>query len=342
MSHTTLITGATGFIAGHCVEQLLQADHKVIGTIRSQEKGQRLAAAFPDAIKSGKLVLETVSDVRSEEEFKTLFQKHQDIQYVLHTASPFHFNVEDPVKDMLEPAVEGTLTVLKTAKEFAPKVEKFVITSSLAAMMNWKDVEDSSAVVTEDSWNPITWEEASEKGNVILTYLGSKKFAEKAAWDFIKAESPAFTLTTVNPSYVFGPGIALDAKALNTSNEVIVQSALTTKPGSDAVAGPAQMWVDVRDVAKAHISALSKTLDNQRLLLVVSKFCSQDLLDVVNKDVAELKGKIAVGKPGSGADLDKAGLQFNNEKTRKALGFDWIPLDKSVADFTEQWLAMQN
>ncbi|AOW03704.1 hypothetical protein B0I72DRAFT_138607 [Yarrowia lipolytica] len=339
---TTLITGATGFIAGHCIEQLLKADHKVIGTIRSQEKGQRLAAAFPEAIKTGQLVFETVSDVRSEQEFKTLFQKHTDIKYVLHTASPFHFNVEDPVKDMLEPAVEGTLTVLKTAKQYAPQVEKFVITSSFAAMMNWHEVGDSSAVVTEKSWNPVTWDEAAQKGNVVVTYLGSKKFAEKAAWDFMESEKPSFGLTTVNPAYVFGPGIAIDAKALNTSNEVIVQGALSTKPGQDAPAGPAQMWVDVRDVAKAHLSAISKTLDNQRLMLCVSKFCNQDLLDVINEKVPELKGKIATGKPGTGAETDKEGFQFDNDQTRKALNYDWIPLDKSVADFANQWLSFQN
>lgn len=341
MAPITLITGATGFIAGHCIEQLLQDGHKVIGTIRSQEKGARLAAAFPEAIKSGQLVFETVSDVRSEAEFTALFKKHQDIQYVLHTASPFHFNVEDPVKDMLEPALTGTLTVLKTAKEHAPKVEKFVITSSFAAMMNWNEVGDDNAVVTEESWNPVTWEQAAEKGNVVLTYLASKKFAEKAAWDFIKAESPAFSLTTVNPAYVFGPGIAIDAKALNTSNEVIVQGALSTKPGAPAPEGPAQMWVDVRDVAKAHISAISKDLDNQRLMLCVSKFCNQELLDIINKDVPALKGKIATGEPGTAAQVNKAGFQFNNDKTRKLLNYNWIPLDKSVVDFTNQWLSFQ-
>ncbi|KAG5357995.1 putative NADPH-dependent methylglyoxal reductase GRP2 [Yarrowia sp. B02] len=341
MSTTTLITGATGFIAGHCIEQLLAADHKVIGTIRSQEKGARLAAAFPEAIKSGQLVFETVSDVRSEKEFTALFQKHQDISTVLHTASPFHFNVEDPVKDMLEPAVDGTLTVLKAIKQHAPKVTKVVITSSFAAMMNWNEVGDASAVVTEKSWNPVSWDEAAQKGNVILTYLASKKFAEKAAWDFLESEKPNFGITTVNPAYVFGPGIAIDAKALNTSNEVIVQGALSTKPGEPAPEGPAQMWVDVRDVAKAHLSAISRDLDNQRLMLCVSKFCNQDLLDVINKEVPALQGKIATGEPGSGAEVDKQGFNFDNEHTRQLLNYNWVSLDKSVADFANQWLSFQ-
>ncbi|KAG5364971.1 putative NADPH-dependent methylglyoxal reductase GRP2 [Yarrowia sp. E02] len=341
MPSTTLITGATGFIAGHCIEQLLKADYKVIGTIRSQEKGKRLAAAFPEAIESGQLVFETVSDVRSEEEFKTLFQKHKDIKYVLHTASPFHFNVEDPVKDMLDPAVEGTLTVLKTVKQYAPQVDKVVITSSFAAMLNQEEVDNSSSLITEASWNPVTWDEASQKGNLLATYLASKKFAEKAAWDFEDSEKPSFGITTVNPGYVFGPGIALDAKSLNTSNEAIVQGALSTKPGQDTPEGPCHMWVDVRDVAKAHISAISRSLDNQRLMLCVSKWCNQDLLDVVNKEVPELKGKIATGKPGSGKETDKQGFQFDNEKTRKELNYDWITLDKSVKDFAEQWLSFQ-
>lgn len=341
MSPTTLITGATGFIAGHCVDQLLKADHKVIGTIRSLEKGQKLAEAFPDAIKSGQLIFETVSDVRSEEEFKTLFQKHRDIKYVLHTASPFHFNVEDPVKDMLEPAREGTLTVLKTAKQYAPQVEKIVITSSFAAMLNQDEVDNSSSLITEKSWNPVTWEQASEKGNVLVTYLASKKFAEKAAWDFMESEKPSFGLTTINPGYVFGPGIAIDAKSLNTSNQVIAQDALATKPGQDTPPGVVHMWVDVRDVARAHVSAISRDLDDLRLMLCVSKWCNQDLLDALNKEVPELKGKIATGEPGSGKETVKQGFQFENEATRKALNFDWITLDKSIKDFAEQWLEFQ-
>lgn len=331
---TTLITGATGFIAGHCIDLLLKGGHKVIGTIRSQQKSARLAKVFSEAIKAGQLVFEIVSDIRSEAEIACVFEKHPDIKFVLHTASPVLHHVEDPVKDMLEPAVTGTLTVLRVAKS-APNVHKVVLTSSFAAMMDWNDVTNDTALVNEESWNPVTWQQASQK-DMILTYLGSKKFAEQAAWDFIKAESPVFGLTTVNPSYVFGP--AITPGTVNLSNEFLVNGALATKPDTPVSQEPAQMWVDVRDVAKAHISALSRDLDNQRLMLCVSKFCNQDLLDVVNNGVPVLKGKIASGKPGSGEETNKSGFQFNNEKTRKALNYDWITLDKSVVDFANQWL----
>lgn len=336
---TTLITGATGFVAGWCIDEALKAGHKVIGTIRTQTKGDRLAEAFPDAIKSGDLVLETVSDVCSADEFKALFEKHTNIKYILHTASPFHNNAKDPLKEMMEPAIEGTTTVLKTAKAYAPTVEKIVVTSSLAAAVNMPKMSDPDFVLTEKDWNPISWEDATEVGKPGVNYVGSKKFAEKAAWDFIKEEKPKFTLTTVCPGYIFGPGKALDPNALNTSNETIVTRALDTKP--DQTQEPmAMVFVDVRDCAKAHILGLSRKLDNQRLFLATSKFCTQQLLDIANK-LPELKGKIATGNP---ADVEKqlnTVCVIDNSKTRSELNIDWIDLDKSVTDFANEWLSFQ-
>ena len=92
-----------------------------------------------------------------------------DLQYVLHMASPFHYNVQDPVKDFLEPAITGSTSILKAVKDFAPSVKRVVLTSSFAALRN-----DSkpAALIDESSWNPVTWDEAVE--NKRKTYQGSK------------------------------------------------------------------------------------------------------------------------------------------------------------------------
>lgn len=88
--------------------------------------------------------------------------------YVLHTASPFHFNVQDPVKDFLDPAIKGTTGILKAIKAYAPTVKRVVITSSFAAIVNPKQ---HPKVYSEKEWNPVTWEEAMDHANV---YRASK------------------------------------------------------------------------------------------------------------------------------------------------------------------------
>lgn len=88
--------------------------------------------------------------------------------YVLHTASPFHFNIQDPVKDFLDPAIKGTTGILKAIKAYAPSVKRVVITSSFAAIVNSKQ---HPKVYSEKEWNPVTWEEAMDHSNV---YRASK------------------------------------------------------------------------------------------------------------------------------------------------------------------------
>ena len=96
-------------------------------------------------------------------------KSNKDLKYVLHTASPFHFNVQDPVKDFLEPAVQGSTGVLKAVHSFAPNVSRIVLTSSIAAMRNDDEVAPH---YTESSWSTVTWDEAAS--NTRKTYQGSK------------------------------------------------------------------------------------------------------------------------------------------------------------------------
>ncbi|KAG5363508.1 putative NADPH-dependent methylglyoxal reductase GRP2 [Yarrowia sp. B02] len=334
---TILVTGATGFIAGQVIGDLLSAGHKVIGTVRHLDKASKLKEAFAEASSSRKLLFETLSDIRAEDELKGIFEKHPEISVVVHTASPFFFNSTDVVKDLLEPAVEGTRNVLHATQTSGKNVTKVVLTSSVAAMLN-PFKQDPSYTASEDTWNPVTWEQAASSNNGELAYLASKTFAEREAWDYLKREKPKFTLTTVNPAAVFGPSATkLDPKSLNTSNETINQLALDTKPGDD-VPEFAFLWVDVRDVAKAHTLALDHKLDGQRLLLCNGKFAAQDILDVINKDFPGIKGKIATGKPGTGKEVSSKIFGYNNDKTRKELPqLEWIGLEKSIGDFTKQY-----
>jgi nucleoside-diphosphate-sugar epimerase len=98
-----------------------------------------------------------------------VFKAEPSIEYIIHTASPFPSKFEDPVKDVLDPAIKGTTNVLRAAKKYGSQVKRIVITSSFAAMVN---TANHPKVYDEASWNPISWEEAAEHRN--LTYRGSK------------------------------------------------------------------------------------------------------------------------------------------------------------------------
>lgn len=157
-------------------------------TVRSEEKGQRILEAHPDTPKE-KLSYVIVKDVAADGAFdevtsssfpvlrlrmitKIIRQKavksNPPFDYVLHTASPFHYNISDPVKDFLDPAIKGTTGILKAIKAYAPTVKRVVITSSFAAIVNAKE---HAKVYSEKVWNPVTWEEAMDPAQ---TYRASK------------------------------------------------------------------------------------------------------------------------------------------------------------------------
>jgi nucleoside-diphosphate-sugar epimerase len=122
---------------------------------------------------------------------------------VIHTASPFHFNVTDTKKDLLDPAIIGTTGILKAIKKNAPRVKHVVITSSFASILNAaKGNSWTEHTYSEKDWNPITEEEALQ--NPSNGYRASKTFAEKAAWEFVEKEKPNFTLSTMCPPLVIG------------------------------------------------------------------------------------------------------------------------------------------
>jgi nucleoside-diphosphate-sugar epimerase len=138
----------------------------------------------------------------------------------------------------------------------------------------------------ESDWNPITWEEAQTAKQHITAYRASKKFAEKAAWDFIDKEKPDFDIITIQPPMVFGPckhDVSLDS--LNESNAQIWR---IVSGGKNAIVPATVMWewVDVRDAAAAHIAAIAPEVKgNQRFLLGAGEFTWQKVQYCLNKEL---------------------------------------------------------
>ncbi|KAH0416512.1 NAD(P)-binding protein, partial [Aureobasidium melanogenum] len=172
-----LLTGGSGFIAAHVLDILLEHGHSVVTTVRSQEKANKIKEAHPN-VSEKQLSFAIVEDIAQEGAFDKAVVSDPPFEAVIHTASPFHFNVTDVQKELLDPAVIGTTGILKSIKKSAPSVKRVVITSSFAAIVNPSKGNWPGHTYSEADFNPITHQEALE--NPAAGYRASKTFAEKA------------------------------------------------------------------------------------------------------------------------------------------------------------------
>ena len=328
-----LLTGGSGFIAAHVLDTLLERGHSVVTTIRSQEKANKIKEAHPNVGKD-QLDFAIVEDIAQEGAFDEAVKSNPPFEAVIHTASPFHFNITTSVqKDLLDPAIIGTTGILKSIKKSAPSVKRVVITSSFASIINANKGNWPEKTYSEDDWNPITKEEAPEDaGN---GYRASKTFAERAAWDFIEQENPNFSLATMCPPLVLGPIVhylnSLDA--LNTSNQRI-RNIIQGKAKEELPAGNPFLWVDVRDLALCHVLAFEKEAEakNKRFFITAGHFNSKQIADIVRKNFPEYREELPSESVESG-DFPKDGLyKYDNSRVEKALGIKWTTLEKSVVD----------
>lgn len=229
-----LVTGATGFIAAEIVKQLLAIGYRVRGTTRDVDVcvNDGFLTALPGAPERLDLFEADLLDPGAFDEAVT------GCEYVMHTASPFIIEFDDPQKDLVEPALNGTLSVLEACARTG-QVKRVVLTSSFAAVSGGP----ADKVFDESSWNTTS---NLDRG----AYAYSKTLAEKAAWKFVEDNDTTFDLVVINPTGVIGPSIV---PRLNTTHGFFVAMAKGEYPGIIALDFP---FVDVRDIARAHILAM--------------------------------------------------------------------------------------
>lgn len=327
MAQLVFVSGATGYIAQHVIVQLLEEGYKVVGTVRSTEKGELLKKN----LNNPNFTYEIVSDITAPGAFDEVLSKHS-FDIVLHTASPvvFDFNPEDFEKVLITPAVEGTTNVLKSVQKHGPNVKKLIVTSSVASINN-----TTVPVLDETVHNPITWEEG--KQNQLLAYRLSKTLAEKVLWDYVKENNPQYAVTTIHPVLVLGPqAFASSVKPVLNHSADVLNKLLAVKD-KDTFRNENYNVVDVRDVARAHLVLITHDLKNERLILFASAANSQLLLSIANKHFPQagfFKGVPLDDKP-------NPQFKINDAKSRKLLGFKYYDLEQTVVDSIKQILDAQ-
>ncbi|KAL2005183.1 hypothetical protein VTN00DRAFT_3033 [Thermoascus crustaceus] len=337
---TILVTGASGFIAAHVLTSFLEAGYAVRGTVRSEataEKVRQSHAKYAD-----RLSFAIVPDMGVPDAFDDAVK---GVDGVIHTATPFQIQVEDNERDLLRPAIDGTVNILQSIKKYAPQVNRVVVTSSFASIFDLSKGNRPGYTYTEADWNPATYEEAAKpttSGG--FAYCAAKALAERAAWDFVATEKPNFDLVTLCPPMVYGPNenATADLSKLNTSSADLYQlMAPTNKPTDPLPTNGFWSFVDVRDVALAHLRAYEvPEAGGERFFLCRGNFSYQMMADILREKIPELRDRVPIGKPGSGfggVELYKP----DSSKAQKILGIKFRDLEEPVVDAARSLLELE-
>lgn len=244
-----LVTGGSGFIAGHCILQLLAQGYAVRTTVRAAGHEARSRAALTDAgMVDGDALSFVVADLLRDSGWAAALD---GVDYVLHVASPVQPGHVRDENELIVPAREGTVRVLAAARDAG--VRRVVLTSAFHSVAWGHPHTDHT--FTEDDWTVLD-------GPGVDAYAKSKTIAERAAWDYAAAQGHGMELVTMLPVAVMGPVMGRDPSG---SNHLILEILNGAMPGFPHLFIPV---VDVRDVAAAHLLAMTTPgAAGQRFLL---------------------------------------------------------------------------
>ncbi|APA13259.1 hypothetical protein sscle_10g080290 [Sclerotinia sclerotiorum 1980 UF-70] len=356
---SVLLTGASGFVASHILSLLIEYGYKPTASVRSSSKADQILELHPEW--RGKVEFVFVPEITTPGAFDHVFKAQEEkggFDYIIHTASPVTFSVKDVKKDLIDPAVHGTMEILKATHELGGKqVKRFVLLGSAVSILD--SFEDLNApegkAYTEDDWNPATEHDAVSTQSPLLGYNVGKKNAELAAWSFIKEKKPAFDLVVINPDVIIGPMLqpVPSPKNINETNGFACYAFIngTHKRVDDAVFA---FWdfVDVRDVALLHIIALeSPLMANTRNIMYSGPLSPQLIVNAIRKNFPELESRLPKG--GDEKQVFPKGLHptpLNNARSleifRQAKGQDWryrtleestVETVKSLLELEKKW-----
>ncbi|CAE6426053.1 Putative NADPH-dependent methylglyoxal reductase GRP2 OS=Candida albicans (strain SC5314 / ATCC MYA-2876) GN=GRP2 PE=1 SV=2 [Rhizoctonia solani AG-1 IB] len=333
-----LLTGGNGFIAVHILLLLLKHGHNVIATVRSESKTTHLRKIFSEATESGQLKFAIVQDIAAPGSFDQVI-KDNSFDSILHTSSPLVFGLKDAEKNILKPAIQGTTEILKSAKEHGPTIKRVIITSSFLALLTFTDPPNH--VYSEKDWSTATYEYAVN--NPEMAYVASKPLAEKAAWEFIEREKPVFDLVTICPSMVFGPALqeVTSLDNLNFSSQQFY--AIFNGQNNELQGNKIWLWVDVRDVAEAHVAALEKPeAGGKRFLLAEGNFNLGQVAECIWKyypERAKSKG-IPLNTPFSGYPPEGV-YTADASASKNILGIEYIKFPDMLKDTLSQFILLE-
>lgn len=332
-----LVTGATGYVAGWLIKELLEKGITVHAAVRDPENKEKLkyldklAEDLPGKIKYFE------ADLLKEGSY---FDAMQECELVYHTASPFTMNVKEPQKDLVDPALLGTKNVLESVNK-TESVKRVVLTSSCVAIFgDAKDLLDyPNQRATEEQWN-------TSSSITHNPYSYSKTLAEKAAWEIAKKQN-RWDLVVINPSLVIGPG--LNPQSTSESYSLIKQLG----DGSMKQGAPDFHFgiVDVRDLGIAHYKAGFIPEAEGRHIIASEDTSFFELAGILQNKYGDKypfpkkhlpKFLVWLAGPSNGIPRKMVSRnvgypwKFDNSKSITKLGMQYRSTEESIVDFFEQ------
>jgi nucleoside-diphosphate-sugar epimerase len=334
---TVLVTGGSGFVGSHTIVQLLNGGHAVRTTLRSQAREADVRAMVRvGGAQPGDRLSFCVADLEADSGWADAMA---GCTYVLHVASPFPAGEPKDEDEVIAPAREGTLRVLRAARDAG--VKRVVMTSSFAAVGYGHAGRNAS--FTEEDWTDTS-------GPDVAPYIKSKALAERAAWDFMTREGGALELAVINPVGVFGPVLGPDY----SSSIGIIKSLLD---GEMPMTPHLHFGVvDVRDVADLHLKAMtSPQARGQRFIAVAGPAVSMgDVAKILRARLGDAARKVprfdgpnwlfrvaAMVMPQLKGIVPQLGIIRNasNEKAKRLLHWNPRPAEEAIVATAESLLA---
>ncbi|VAW19922.1 Dihydroflavonol-4-reductase [hydrothermal vent metagenome] len=274
MTEMVLLTGISGFLGSHIALKLLNRGYRVRGSIRNLDRSDEVLKTLEShggAIKNLELV---ALDLTKDDGWS---EAMDGIKYLQHVASPFVTKMPKDKMELIRPAVDGTTRAITAA--LAARVERIIVTSSMAAIMYKKD-HDRSIPYSEKDWSDLDAPSANY-------YTQSKTLAEKKAWELMEEAGRRNDLVTINPSLILGPLLNKDP---GTSGALVLRLLKGSIP-----AAPRFIFsmVDVRDVAEIHIKAMeNKEAGGQRFATASDNLSIMDMANVIKAAYPQYRGKL--------------------------------------------------
>jgi len=326
MAETVLVTGGSGFLAGWCIVELLGQGYEVRTTVRDLGREGEVREAVSAGGQAGERIAVLAADLTSDDGWE---EAVGGCEYVLHVASPFPpVQPKDP-DELIVPAREGTLRVLRAA--LAAGIKRTVITSSVAAIAGGAK---TPGPLSEDDWTDLDFDGLSP-------YVRSKTIAERAAWDLVRKQGAEQRLAAVNPGAILGPLLSRDA---SYSLEVI-ERLLKGIPGTPKVGFS---FVDARDVAALQVKAMvAPEAGGQRFIAVTEFLWMAKVAAILRRELGEDAAKVptrgvpnlavramALFDPGIRSITNQLGkkLTYSSAKAETMLGWTPRPLEQTIAE----------
>ncbi|MBZ9935551.1 aldehyde reductase [Mesorhizobium sp. BR1-1-16] len=314
-----LVTGGTGFIAQHCILVLLGSGYRVRATVRSLAREAEVRGNLKTGgVEAGDRLSFVAADLGDDRGWA---EAAAGSAYVLHGASPTPSGDQVGEEDWIKPAVDGNLRVLRAARDAG--VRRVVLTSAFGAIgVGHKPMRRP---FDETDWSDLTGR--------VAPYQKSKTLSERAAWDFIAREGGALELAAINPTAVLGPALGPDF-----SHSIrLIKSLMDGQPGCPKINSG---FVDVRDVADLHLSAMTNPAAKGERFLAISgeSMWMIDVAKVLRERMGAAARRVpsralpnwlvrlaALRDPAVKGIVPMLGVNLNatSEKARRMLG--WVP-----------------